>query len=280
MTLLSARSALTLALLLAPSLAPAQTAVAQAVAPLAPHRAAYELTLLNARGKGVSAASGRIGLEFTGSACDGYSTSFRQAMQISDGEGRTRNSDMRLQTFESGDGKLLRFNGEKRNDGGAAEATSGQAERAEDGGLSIDIRQPKQTKMDVDGVAIFPTDHMIKLIAAAKAGDRIVEARVYDGSDGGEKIFDTTALIGPALTPERRAVEEASAKAGLSAMPRWPVSISYFEPGQGERTPVYVLSFDLFENGVSGALKLDFGEFSLRGEMKRLEMLEAASCKR
>ncbi len=41
-----------------------------------------------------------------------------------------------------------------------------------------------------------------------------------------------------------------------------------------------MLSFDLFENGVSGALKLDFGEFSLRGEMKRLEMLEAAACKR
>ncbi len=289
MTRLSARpdltlAALTLALLvtspLAPSVAHAQTGVVQGAAPLAPHRAAYELTLLNSRGKGVSAASGRIGLEFTGSACEGYSTTFRQAMQISDGEGRVRNSDMRLQTFESGDGKLLRFNGEKRNDGGAAEKTSGQAERADDGGVSIDIRQPKQTKMDVDGVAIFPTDHMIKLIAAAKAGDRILEARVYDGSDGGEKIFDTTALIGPAVTPERRAVEEASAKAGLATMARWPVSISYFEPGTGERTPVYVLSFDLFENGVSGALKLDFGEFSLRGEMKRLEMLEAAACKR
>ncbi len=224
MTRLSARpdltlAALTLALLvtspLAPSVAHAQTGVVQGAAPLAPHRAAYELTLLNSRGKGVSAASGRIGLEFTGSACEGYSTTFRQAMQISDGEGRVRNSDMRLQTFESGDGKLLRFNGEKRNDGGAAEKTSGQAERADDGGVSIDIRQPKQTKMDVDGVAIFPTDHMIKLIAAAKAGDRILEARVYDGSDGGEKIFDTTALIGPAVTPERRAVERPRPRPAL-----------------------------------------------------------------
>ncbi len=201
-------------------------------------------------------------------------------MQISDGEGRTRSSDMRLQTFESGDGKLLRFNGEKRHDGGAAEMTSGQAERADDGGVSIDIRQPKQTKMDVDGIAIFPTDHMIRLIAAAKAGDRIVEARLYDGSDGGEKIFDTTAVIGPQIASDRRPVEEASAKAGLGGMARWPVSISYFEPGSGERTPVYVLSFDLFENGVSGALKLDFGDFALRGEMKRLEILETASCKR
>jgi len=247
---------------------------------LSPHRAAYELTLLNSRGKGVAAATGRIGLEFTGSACDGYSTSFRQAMEISDGEGKVRNSDMRLTTFESGDGKLLRFTGEKSADGGAAQATSGQAERAEDGGVSIDIRQPRPNKMDVDGVAIFPTDHMIRLIAAAKANERLVEFRVYDGSDGGEKIFDTTALIGPRLQPERRPVEEASAKAGLAEMPRWPVSISYFEPGNGERTPVYVLSFDMFENGVSGALKLDFGDFALKGELKRLDMLKQSDCKR
>lgn len=260
-------------------LAPA-TAYAQTPVPLAPHRAAYELTLLSSRGKGVATATGRIGLEFTGNACEGYSTNFRQAMEISDGEGKTQNSDMRLTTFEAGDGKLLRFNGEKRTNGGRAQLTSGQAERAEDGGVSIDIRQPKQTKMDVDGVAIFPTAHMQRLIAAAKAGDRIVEIRLYDGSDGGEKIFDTTALVGPPVPAGRRPVEEASAKAGLADMPRWPVSISYFEPGNGERTPVYVLSFDLFENGVSGALKLDFGDFSLKGELKRLEMLKETECKR
>jgi len=263
------------ALLVLPAAAFAQTA-----APLAPHRAAYELTLLTSRGKSVAAANGRIGLEFTGNACDGYSTSFRQAMQISDGEGKTLNSDMRLSTFEGGDGKLLRFNGEKRTNGGSAQLTSGQAERAEDGGLSVDIRQPKQTKVDVDGVAIFPTDHMLRLIKAAQAGERIVEVRLYDGSDGGEKIFDTTALIGSKVAPDRRPVEEASAKAGLADMARWPVSISYFEPGNGERSPVYVLSFDLFENGVSGALKLDFGDFSLKGELKRLEILQETACAR
>jgi hypothetical protein len=267
--------ALTVSLTLA-----ATAALASESPALAPHRAAYELTLLTSRGKGVSTATGRIGLEFTGSACDGWSTNFRQAMEISDGEGKTLNSDMRLTTFENGDGKLLRFNGEKRMNGGPAEVTSGQAERADDGGLSVDIRQPKPSKVDVDGIAVFPTDHMLRLITAAKSGERIVEIRLYDGSDGGEKIFDTTALIGTPVSPERRPVEEASAKAGLAAMTRWPVSISYFEPGNGERTPVYVLSFDMFENGVSGALKLDFGDFSLKGELKRLEMLKEADCKR
>ncbi len=257
----------------------AGAALAQAM-PLAPHRAAYELSLLSARGRNVATAAGRIGIEFTGTACEGYSTSFRQATQIGDGEGNSRLSDMRSTTFESGDGRFLRFKSESRVNERTTRRTDGTAERAGDGGLSIDLREPKRSKVDVDGVAIFPTDHMIRLIAAAKAGDRILEIKVFDGSDGGEKVYDTMAIIGPQVPAGGRAVEEASEKAGLKDMPRWPVSISYFEPGQGERTPVYVLSFDMFENGVSGALKLDFGDFALKGELKRLEMLKPADCKR
>jgi EipB-like len=107
-----------------------------------------------------------------------------------------------------------------------------------------------------------------------------MEIRLYDGSDGGEKIYDTTALIGSRVAPDGRPVEEASENAGLKGMARWPVSISYFEQGNGERTPVYVLSFDLFENGVSGSLKLDFGDFALKGELKRLEILKETECKK
>jgi hypothetical protein len=267
------------------TLAAAALALSSAVAlaqtmPLAPHRAAYELSLLSVRGKGVSAASGRIAIEFTGDACEGYSTNFRQATQISDGEGGSRLSDMRSTTFESADAKALRFKSESRVNDRVTRTTNGNAERAADGGLSIDLREPKPSKIDVDGVAIFPTDHMLRLIAAAKANERILEVKVFDGSDSGEKVYDTMAIIGAQVPATGRAVEEASEKAGLKDMARWPVSISYFEPGQGERTPVYVLSFDMFENGVSGALKLDFGEFALKGEMKRLEILKVGECKK
>jgi hypothetical protein len=247
---------------------------------LVPHRAAYELTLLSVKGKAISHASGRIGLEFSGNACEGYATTFRQVTQIADGEGKSQLSDMQMTTFESGDGKALRFNGKKRTNEGRTESTVGSAERANDGGLSIDVREPKLNKIDVDGVAIFPTDHMLQLIAAARNGERLKEVKVYDGSDGGEKVFDTTALIGSEIPESGRAVEEPSEKAGLKSVRRWPVSISYFEPGSGERTPVYVLSFDMFENGVSGSLKLDFGEFALKGEMKRLELLKPTECKK
>ena len=63
-------------------------------------------------------------------------------------------------------------------------------------------------------------------------------------------------------------------------MRRWPVTLSYFEPGIGERTPLYVMSFDLFENGVSGPLTFDFGDFSMKGTLTKLEMLPESGCQK
>ena len=44
--------------------------------------------------------------------------------------------------------------------------------------------------------------------------------------------------------------------------------------------PNYVLSFDLYENGISRALTLDYGDFVLSGEMTSLELLPEKACKK
>jgi hypothetical protein len=74
------------------------------------------------------------------------------------------------------------------------------------------------------------------------------------------------------------ALEEAAQKPELVAMTRYPVTVSYFEAGAGERTPAYVLGFELYENGISRALRLDYGGFALRGELSTLELLKPTPC--
>ena len=65
-------------------------------------------------------------------------------------------------------------------------------------------------------------------------------------------------------------------------MTRWPVTISYFDRAAGEKggeqTPVYAITFELYENGVSRALLLDYGDFVLTGEMTSIEMKDAKPC--
>ena len=71
----------------------------------------------------------------------------------------------------------------------------------------------------------------------------------------------------------------------LAKLTRWPVTISYFDEGEhrkqetGEQTPVYAITFELYENGISRALMLDYSDFSLTGELTGLELKKEKPCK-
>ena len=62
------------------------------------------------------------------------------------------------------------------------------------------------------------------------------------------------------------------------------MTISYFDKqareGEqtGEQTPVYSIGFELYENGISRALVLDYNDFTITGEMTSLEMKKAKPC--
>jgi hypothetical protein len=66
-------------------------------------------------------------------------------------------------------------------------------------------------------------------------------------------------------------------------MKRWPVTISYFDHSvaqdAGEQTPIYAITFELYENGVSRGLMLDYGDFVLSGNMTSIEMKDTKPCK-
>src|SRR4029077_18663725 len=131
----------------------------------------------------------------------------------------------------------------------------------------------------------FPTEHVRRIIAAAREGKTLMQVSVYDGSDTGEKIYDTLTVIGKAIEadPAKPTDAATNGQAGLAGMTRLPVTISYFDHAvsekTGEQTPVYAITFELYENGVSRALLLDYGDFVLTGEMTSLEMKDAKPCK-
>jgi len=256
-------------------------AAASTVMPLAPHRVVYDLTLLASKGsRGVEAARGRVAFSFAGNTCEGYALTYRQVTVLEGGDIGQRTSDLRTTTFEDGKGASFTFKTESTFSGAPAKLVDGQAEREAADGLVVRTRAPKRDRFSLDGEVIFPTEHLRRIIAAAKAGDTLIEARVFDGSDDGRQIYDTLAIIGRQKGADNTAsLEEAARHAALKDIPRWPVKISYFtKEGEGERTPRYQLSFELYENGISRDLVLDYGDFSLKGEMKTLEMLETHPC--
>jgi hypothetical protein len=247
---------------------------------LAPHRAIYELSLdASSTGTKVDRASGRIAFEITGNACEGYSVTLRQATELDTGEGRKSTSDLQSVTWEDGAAKSYRFKSKNQVNDELRDEVDGVAERVRDGGLTVKLTEPKSATFDLRGKIALPTEHLVKLLAAGAAGQRILETRVFDGAPDGKKVYDTLAVIG-APVKDGGTVEEAARKPELASMTRYPVTVSYFDQGVGERTPAYVLSFELYENGISRALRLDYGGFALRGELTTLELLKPSTCKR
>lgn len=274
------RSLLTIAVA---SLALAAATGARADALLAPHRAIYELKLRETRGSGnVDQVRGRIVYEFTGDRCDGYALSFRQVTEIGNGEGETNVSDLRAATWEDGAAKSFRFTAQNYLNQALDKDTDGRAERGAEQ-LKVTLQKPTKDVKDFDERTLFPTEHLRKIIEAAERGDSLLEASVYDGSESGDKSYDTLAVIGREMTGEPANLEDAAKTPELAASKRWPVTVSYFEKGKreggGEQTPIYSMSFDLYANGVSRAMKIDYGDFVLDGELKELTFLKPTACK-
>jgi hypothetical protein len=252
-------------------------AAAQGAA-LAPHRAIYELTLDPSKTSSkVDRASGRIAFEVTGNACQGYSVTLRQVTRLDSGEGRQTTSDLHSITWEDGQANSYRFKTKNYLNQDLRDDVDGMVERAKDGGFTVHLSKPKSAPFPLEGRVALPTEHLRKLIASGAAGERILETKVYDGAPDGKKIYDTLAVIGAAVSGAD-SVEEPARTPELSTMKRYPVTISYFEQGTGERTPAYTLGFELYENGISRALKLDYGGFALRGDLTSLEILKSAPC--
>ncbi len=246
---------------------------------LAAHRAVYDLTLASSTdAKGPNTARGRIAFDFTGNSCEGYVQNFRQMTEVQPADGPSRISDMRSATFEDGDGRTFRFKVESTVDNAGVEDVDGRAAKSGDGALSVSLSRPRPSKLDLDQAVVFPTEHLRRILEAGRQGKKILEAKVYDGSDSGQKVFESLTVIGARTVAP--VPEKAAQIPQMQNMPRWPVSISYFEEGKKDSPPSYTLSFDLYENGVSRALKFDYGDFVLLGELTKLEFLPSNPCKK
>ena len=265
-------------LLTLPLLAVGAAAAADPVR-LSAHRAVYDLTLVKGGGaRGIEGGRGRIVIEFTGNPCEGYASKYRQVTVLESAETGNRTADTRNASFEDDGGRSFRFKTESLSNG-RKEAVDGDAARAANGAVTVRLKQPKPERLTLPQGTMFPTAHMKRVIEAARAGETLVEAKVYDGSDDGRKVYDTLALIGRRIGPGA-AAPATGAAAPAGSLARWPVKLSYFKRDRGEATPLYTLSFELSEDGVSRALQLDYGQFALRGELASLEFLPGGDCQR
>jgi len=260
-------------------------AVAAASGAFLAHQALYELNLVKSRGSNsINGARGRILYNFSGSACEGYTSEFRQVSELDSGEGKVTLSDLRSTSWEDGAGKSYRFKIDTRMNDADSSPIDGVAERAGDH-INVKLKQPVAKTFTLDGSTVFPTEQIQHIIAAARQGKTVLELTVYDGSDNGEKVYNTLSVIGQPIPGDRTiaAPDPSTSNDAMKSLTRWPVTVSYYDRDakakDGEQTPVYAMSFELYENGVSRALMLDYNDFVVSGVLGKFDVKDSKPCK-
>jgi hypothetical protein len=261
------------------------TAFAAGDITFAPHRAVYDVSLARAApGSGVNDMTGRLVYELKGSACEGYTQSMRFVTTSSSSDGSEQVNDMRSTSFEEAAGRRLRFNTTQYRDEQIAEVTQGQAgRRGAQGDVNVELVKPETRALSLPGNVYFPIQHSIAMLEAAKAGKNSFVADVYDGSEKGDKVSATNTFIGPARDQAKDRLPTGLANADrLKALKFWPIATSYFEKDKSfdkkDTLPNYEMAAHFYENGVSTKLLMDYGDFSLKGELTELTFLDVPAC--
>jgi hypothetical protein len=236
---------------------------------LASHRAAYRLTLDNARSSSdVQGADGAMYYEAM-DQCEAWTSRQRFTLTVTSRSGTSYEMASDYVTWEAKDGSRLRFRLRQTTDGAVTQAITGEARRAPGQAGTIRYTEPNEDEVDLPADALFPMAHTAQVLAAAMAGRRVFAVPVFDGTTT-EGAQDTNAAITARIEP---GAANGARWAPLAALPSFRMRIAFFEAGSNTGQPEYEVAMRYWQNGVADELKMDFGEFTVAAEMSELEIL-------
>lgn len=251
---------------------------------LAPYRAVYEITLEEggrrlAQPAALMSLSGRMVYEVTGGPCEGYSMTQRLVTAADMVEGGRILEDLQMAGFENIEAGSFEFVSRRMIAGQIAQKQRGVAAHKADQ-TELTMREPEAEQLTLPHKVLFPIGFQQALIAAALRGERLFSAHLFDGAEKVGAYYHTISTLGPEGRDEARSETEQGPLARLDALKRWPLTIAYFQASDQSETmtPLYELSTILFENGVSGSLRLVFSDYVMRAQLQSIDMLPLANC--
>ena len=235
------------------------------------HRAAYRLTLDKVRDNSDIARAEGVMLYEVVDSCDGWATRQRFQLRLTDRDGQEVETASDYSTFETKDGKRIRFSLTQTSQGAVSQRVAGEAEVTPEGGMAR-YTEPEAKQEPLPKGTLLPMLHTIRSLAAARAGTRLMVVPLFDGTsaDGAQ---DTTTVISAWTPPQPNGRFPDLAKLGSARM-----RVAFFDrkddgSGGGASAPDYEVGLRYFENGVADEMSMDFGEFSVNGALQELSIL-------
>jgi hypothetical protein len=250
---------------------------------LQPHVAVYDLALHRTEDRlGLASVNGRLAIEVSGSECEDWTVNFRMVSQFLSDDQTSRVLDTQSSTWEAGDGKSINVSQRHFVDSSLDSESKITASQDADGRTHGVIDKPKQQEFELANGTIFPVMHLQRLMEAGKRGELRDKSSVFDGTEG-SKAYTAITLIG---RPRDKKAHKTELKSNggelLAKVKAWPATISYYDQARGENNdglPAYEVSVEMFENGVSGDMIIDYGDYALDAKLAKLQLKAYGECK-
>lgn len=239
---------------------------------LASHRAVYTMSLGAARsGSNTVDARGVMYLEWA-EACDGWTVSQRVKLTLYAMQGGEIDTDSNYSSWESKDGNSYRFTVRNLRNGKVSDEFRGDARLdGPDRSGKATFSTPSGLSFNLPKGSMFPTEHMVNLIAAAQAGERRLSRVMFDGASK-DGPLEVNAIIGAQAAASQTAAEE------LTRRISWPVRMAFFPLQSQKAEPEYEVAVRLHDNGVADHFLLDYGDFTVTAELEKMESLPKPKC--
>lgn len=259
---------------LAPAAASANDSLQQYAQMLQPHKAIYALAIDQVKANGgVADADGAIFYEFRES-CKAWHVRHRFKLRITRSEKNAVETLFDFTSTEAKDGSRLSFTSVTTTDGKITGKKAGVATIAKTGGEGlVELSVPNKKRVKLPAGTVFPTRHSLKVLDAAAKGTPTIWATIFDGSEEtGRHNGINVVILGrkPAPGPE---VSEP-----VLRRPGWQMRVAYFPAEKGDGKPTYSLRMRFNDNGISRNMVLDYGDFTMKSELKAIEALKKPKC--
>lgn len=259
----------------------------QAVGPggvrLQPHVAVYDLSLHGAQDRlGIVGVNGRLAIELSGSECEDWTVNFRMVSQFQSEDQSTRLLDTQSSTWEAGDGKSINVSQRHFVDSSLDSESKVTASQDANGRTRGTVDKPKLQQFELASGTIFPVMHLQRLLEAAEQGKQREKSSVFDGTEGSKAYTAITFIGGPRAKVAHKTQLESNGGDLLAEVRAWPALISYYDQAQGENNdglPSYEVSVEMFENGVSGDMVIDYGDYALDARLAKLQLKPYGRCR-
>lgn len=246
--------------------------VADMQAELVPHVAEYRFSMVSSDvGSSVVGVRGALGYRFE-KVCDGWITEMQHLMVLQGAEGGAINSAYSMTQWESFDGSKYRFRMRDYLDGEQVDEVVGDAVRDKDKVL-VTYEVPVEVTEELPADTMFPTQHSVTLLRRALRGDKFANDLVFDGS--GDTPTNRIAAVISAAKPSQNNADDAD---GIANRPYHSMSLAYYPLGSAENGPSTEIAVDLGENGVAQELRMNYGSFRVRGDLKKVTRLPVPEC--